>query len=135
MPSLPKNAGDIMVFATVGEVRAVVHTSTLKDEDILGIINEISKEILVRAGTTDESNPLLISAGKNAIYAAVLRRMKFTGELAARVKHGSGEQQNDINQEIRYYEDNSNRYLRKYLYSANTRLYGRVGIGSVNHKI
>lgn len=124
-----------MVFATVGEIRAVVHTSTLEDEDIQGIINEISKEILARAGTTDESNELLVIAGKNAIYAAVLRRMKITGELAARVVQGNGEQQNTADQDIQAYEDKSSQYLRKFLYSANARLYGRVGRGTVNARI
>ncbi len=124
-----------MSFATVDQIRAVIFTSTLTDEDLQAISNEVSAEILAKAETSDDTNPLVVIAGKNAIYAAVLRRMKMTGELAARIKHGNGEQQNDINQEIRFYEDNSNKYLRKYLYSANARLYGRVGLGTVNNQI
>lgn len=124
-----------MGFATVTQVKKVVFTSTLEDEDIQGIIDEITAEILARAKSTDESNPLLIVAGKNAIYAAVLRRMKETGELAARVKQGNGEEQNTPDQDIQAYEDKASQYLRKFLYSVNARLYGRAGRGTVNNRI
>jgi hypothetical protein len=124
-----------MVFATVQEVRAIIYTSTLTDEDIQDLINEVSKEILDRAKTTDESDELLKVAGKNAIYAAVKRKMKDTGELAARVKHGNGEQQNTPDQDIQAYEDKSSLYLRKYFFSFNARLYGRAGRGTVNNRI
>jgi hypothetical protein len=61
--------------------------------------------------------------------------MKITGELAARVKHGNGEQQNTPDQDIQAYENESSRFLRKFLYSTNARLYGRTGRGTVNARI
>lgn len=124
-----------MAFATVSDIRAVIYTSTLTDEDLQGIITVVSAEILARAEATDDSNELLKIAGRNAIYAATKRRMKDTGELAASVKQGSGEQQNTTDQDIRYYEDKVSLYLRKYLFSSGARLYGRAGPGTVNARI
>lgn len=127
-----------MVFATVTEVRAIIYTSTLKDEDIQELINVVSAEINRRAGTTDESDDDLITAGKNAIYAAVKRKMKDTGELAARVKSGIGEQQNTADQDILDYKNESEKALRKYLYKTSPRrkpIYGRAGTGTVNNQL
>ena len=124
-----------MAFATVPEIRAVIYTSTLTDEDLQGIITVVSAEILARVEASDDSNELLKIAGRNAIYAAVKRRMKDTGELAASIKQGSGEQQNTTDQDIRYYEDKVSLYLRKYLFSSGARLYGRAGTGTVNARI
>jgi hypothetical protein len=64
--------------------------------------------------TTDETNPLVILAGKYAILAATLRRMKTTGEAAASIKTGNSQRQNTTDQVIDYYQKQADIYIEKY---------------------
>jgi ribosomal protein L12E/L44/L45/RPP1/RPP2 len=124
-----------VVLCSVAEVRAKVYTSTLTDADITNIITEVSEEILSRAGSTDESNSNLILAGKNASAAAVLRRMRTTGEMAANVRQGNSQQQNSIDQDIKDYEAKAELFLQKYMHRPSEGFVivsGRVGPEGVN---
>lgn len=129
-----------MVFATVTQVRAIVFTSTLKDEDIQEIINEVTTLVLDAAGTTDDTDKNIRVAGKNAIYAAVIRRAIETTEFAARVKKGSGEEQHDLAATIKFYEGEYKTHLDKFLNPLRTNpvsmlAYGRPGYKTVNNKL
>lgn len=124
-----------MGMCTADEIKARIYTGTLEDSDITALISEISEEILDRANTTDTGNKNLIQACKFATCAAVLRKMKTTGEMAARVKNGNAEQQNSIDQDIRDYEDKASYYLRKYLYASKRLIFGRSGPKTVNNRL
>jgi hypothetical protein len=121
-----------MALCSVADVRARIYTSTLVDADIIAIIADVSGEVYERAGLTDDSNATLILAGKNAAYAATLRRMRTTGELASRVKNGNSEAQNTIDKDIQDYEDKATFYIRKYRSSGFSIVSGRMGFGTVD---
>ena len=128
-----------MALCTFADVRAVVYTKTLTDADITAIISSVSDDILGMAGTTDESNAYLIIAGKNAAYAATLRRMKTTGELAATIKMGNSQQNNSPDSDIKVYEAKAEEYIEKYKDSVGIVNFslpcGRVGFGTVNAEL
>lgn len=128
-----------MVLCSVDEVRARVYSSTLTDSDILDIITEVSAEVLALAGATDSSNPLLILAGKNAAWAATLRKMKTTGEMAASIQQGNSQQQNTIDADIKAYDEKAAELIQKYKDSVKVRNvsipFGRVGFGTVNNTL
>ncbi len=128
-----------MVLCSVDEVRARVYSSTLTDSDILDIITEVSAEVLALAEATDSSNPLLILAGKNAAWAATLRKMKTTGEMAASIQQGNSQQQNTIDADIKAYEEKAAELIQKYKDSVKVRNvsipFGRVGFGTVNNTL
>jgi hypothetical protein len=128
-----------MVLCSVDEVRARVYSSTLTDSDILDIITEVSAEVLALAEVTDSSNPLLILAGKNAAWAATLRKMKTTGEMAASIQQGNSQQQNTIDADIKAYDEKAAELIQKYKDSVKVRNvsipFGRVGFGTVNNTL
>ena len=128
-----------MVLCSVDEVRARVYSSTLTDSDILDIITEVSAEVLALAEATDSSNPLLILAGKNAAWAATLRKMKTTGEMAASIQQGNSQQQNTIDADIKAYEEKAAELIQKYKDSVKVRNvsipFGRIGFGTVNNTL
>lgn len=128
-----------MVLCSVDEVRARVYSSTLTDSDILDIITEASAEVLALAEVTDSSNPLLILAGKNAAWAATLRKMKTTGEMAASIQQGNSQQQNTIDADIKAYDEKAAELIQKYKDSVKVRNvsipFGRVGFGTVNNTL
>lgn len=128
-----------MVLCSVDEVRARVYSSTLTDSDIHDIITEVSAEVLALAEATDSSNPLLILAGKNAAWAATLRKMKTTGEMAASIQQGNSQQQNTIDADIKAYEEKAAELIQKYKDSLKVRNvsipFGRVGFGTVNNTL
>ena len=103
-----------MVLCSVDYVKSKIFSSTLTDLDISNIITETSDEVLARCETTDETNPLVILAGKYAILAAVLRKMKTTGEAAASVKTGNSQRQNTTDLDIETYEKKADYYIEKY---------------------
>lgn len=128
-----------MVLCSVAEVRARVYSSTLTDSDILDIITEVSAEVLALAEVTASSNPLLILAGKNAAWAATLRKMKTTGEMAASIQQGNSQQQNTIDADIKAYDKKAAELIQKYKDSVkvlNVSIpFGRVGFGTVNNTL
>lgn len=103
-----------MALCDVDYVRAQIHTGTLSDADITNIITETSADILTECNTTLETNPLVILAGKYAILAAVLTRMKTTGEMSASVTIGNGQRQNTTDIDIARYEKKSQAYIARY---------------------
>ncbi len=128
-----------MALCSVPDVRARVYTSTLTDFDISDIITDVTEEILGLAESTDESNPLLILAGKNAACAATLRKMRTTGEMAANKKRGNAQEQNTIDQDIKDYEAKAEMLIQKFkdsvTYSNFSLASGRMGYGTVNDEL
>ena len=103
-----------MALCDVDYVRAHIHTGTLSDEAITDLITEITEDILAQCNTTSESNPLVILAGKYATLAAVLTRMKTTGEMAASVTTGNGQRQNTTDVDIERYEKKAHACIAQY---------------------
>lgn len=128
-----------MALCSVADVRAAIYTKTLTDADITAIISSVSDDVLGMAESTDETNAYLIIAGKNAAYAATLRRMKSTGEQAASRKFGNDQENNAPDSDIKAYESKSLEFIEKYKDSiriANFSLpCGRVGYGTVNAEL
>ncbi|MDD4521689.1 MAG: hypothetical protein PHW84_01890 [Methanosarcina sp.] len=125
-----------MVLCSVTDVRSRIFTK-LADADILDIIQDVSEEVLGLAESTDESNVYLILAGKNAAYAATLRRMRTTGEMAASKRQGNAQESNTIDTDIKYYDSEKERYIQKYK-DANTDFSipsGRMGYGVVDNEL
>lgn len=123
-----------MSLCSVADIRAKIYTE-MTDYDIEDIINEVSEEVLELAGTTDISNSRIQLAGKYAAYAATLRRMRTTGELAASIKFGNSQQQNTIDADIAFYDQKSDLYIKKYKNSSFSLVSGRMGYGVVNHEL
>lgn len=123
-----------MALCSVADVRAKIYTK-MTDYDIEDIIDEVSKEVLDLAGTTDTSNSSIQLAGKYAAYAATLRRMRTTGEAAANIKHGNSQQQNTIDADITFYDQKSEFFLKKFRTSSFSIASGRMGYGTVNHEL
>jgi len=123
-----------MALCSVADVRAKIYTK-MTDYDIEDIINEVSKEVLDLAGTTDTSNSSIQLAGKYAACAATLRRMRTTGEAAANIKHGNSQQQNTIDADITFYDQRSAFFLKKFRTSSFSIASGRMGYGTVNHEL
>jgi len=128
-----------MALCSVADVRAVIYTKTLTDADITALITSVSANVMGMSGGTDESNAYLIIAGKNAAYAATLRRMKSTGELAASQKFGNSQQNNAPDSDIAAYEEKADVYIEKYKDSVRLSNFslprGRVGYGTVNSEL
>lgn len=128
-----------MALCSVADVRAVIYTKTLTDADITALIASVSADVLDEAGGTDESNAYLKIAGRNAAYAATLRRMKSTGELAASKKFGNSQQNNAPDPDIKAYEEKAYVYIEKYKDSVRLSNFslpcGRVGYGTVNSEL
>lgn len=128
-----------MVLCSVADVRAVVYTKTLTDADITALIASVSSDVLGMAGSTDETNAYLVIAGKNAAYAATLRRMKSTGELAASIKYANSQQNNSPDSDIKAYEAKSEEYIERFKESSRLLNFslprGRVGYGTVNAEL
>jgi hypothetical protein len=103
-----------MALCSVDYVRSKIFSKTLTDSDIQDIITETSEDILSLCETTDESNPLVILAGKYAIRAAVLAKMKTTGELAASIKAGNSQRQNTADLDIERLEKKADIFIEKY---------------------
>ncbi len=123
-----------MVLCSIDYVRSKIFTSSLTDLDISNIISETSEDILTLCETTDETNPLIILAGKYAILAAVLRKMKTTGEMAASVKTGSTQRQNTTDADIELYERKADALISKYMAARSTTFTSPVfhaGFGTV----
>lgn len=127
--------GLYMVLCSVDDVRSRIYTSTLSDMDILNIITDVTIEVLDLADSTDESNSYLQLAGKYASYAATLRKMRTTGEMAANKKSGNSQEQNTIDQDISTYESKSAAYIKKYIDSTYFIVSGRMGYGTVNDEL
>ena len=123
-----------MALCSVADVRAKIYTK-MTDYDIEDIIDDVSKEVLDLAGTTDTSNSSIQLAGKYAACAATLRRMRTTGEAAANIKHGNSQQQNTIDADITFYDQRSAFFLKKFRTSSFSIASGRMGYGTVNHEL
>lgn len=128
-----------MVLCSVADIRAVIYTQTLEDADIAALIAGVSEDVMSMAGSTNESNAYLIIAGKNAAYAATLRKMKSTGELAASTKFGNSQQNNTPDVDIKAYEEKADFYIEKYKKSVRFTNFsvssGRMGFGTVNAEL
>lgn len=122
-----------MSLCSVDEVRAEVNPRSLTDEDITNLITRVTRSVEALSGGT--SGELLSLACVHLTAAAVLRKMRSNGELAARVKMGNCEQQNTIDQDIQDHETEAAKYMKKYRHSGKFSIpYGRVGIGTVNRE-
>jgi hypothetical protein len=103
-----------VALCTVDYVRSKI-TTILTDSDIKDIIDETSSDILTQCETTVETNTLIILAGKYAIIAATLSKMKTTGEMAASIKTGNSQRQNTTDIDIERYEKKSQSFISQYL--------------------
>lgn len=126
-----------MVLCSVDDVKAYFTSATLSDADYLAIITTVSAEVLTKAGTTDESNALLIQAGIHGSVATAMKRARSSGELAASVKQGNYQIQNTgLIEVINTHEKEKEAYIQQYKDSirrVNLSIpFGRIGYGTVN---
>ncbi len=119
-------------LCSVDDVRAIVFSTTVTDQDILNIISVASDEVLALANSTDTSNSLLRLACIYASAAVVAIRTKFTSEMAAQIVKGPYRQQNQIDPEIKRFEDKATAYIKKYRGTKYSIPYARAGVGNVN---
>jgi hypothetical protein len=106
-----------VALCTVDYVRSKISTQ-LTDLAISDIIDETSSDVLSMCETTDETNPLVILAGKYAILAATLQKMKTTGELAASIQTPGSSLQNTTDIDIDRYQKKADSYISQYRSSA-----------------
>lgn len=120
-------------MCSVADVKTLVSPQSLTDNDITSIITQATTEVANRARTSESNSDANLKTA--CIYtsaAHVLRKMKFSGELASSVKMGNSQQQNSIDSDIQAFEDLASRSIRMFLYSGASVPYGRVGPGTVN---
>lgn len=123
-----------MAWCTPDDVKSYVTPESVSDGEISDIIDLSYSELKIYVGDVVQDNTLKLA---NAHHAAanVIRKMKFTGELANSVKFGNNSQSNNVEADIKYHKDEALRLVKLYK-TANTGsgkiLYGRVGIGTVN---
>lgn len=125
-----------MVLCSVEEVRAEVSPRSLTNADIEDIIKRTSRAVATNSGGSvdDRNNENLNLACIHLSAAAVIRKMRANGELAARIKMGNSEQQNSPDADIQDHENQANTYIRKYRYASKYSVpYGRSGPGTVNN--
>lgn len=103
-----------MALCTVDYVKNQISTGSLSDADISDLIDDVTSDILAQCGTTLGTNPLVILAGKNAILAATLRKLKTTGELAASVSTANAQRQNTTDKDIDFYQKKAESYIKQY---------------------
>lgn len=126
-----------MVLCSVDDVKAYFTSATLSDADYLAIITTVSAEVLTKAGTTDESNALLIQAGIHGSVATAMKRARSSGELAESVKQGNYQIQNTgLIEVINTHEKEKEAYIQQYkdsIMRVNLSIpFGRIGYGTVN---
>jgi hypothetical protein len=103
-----------MAICSVADVRAKIYSASLSDAEITALITEVSEDVLTLCNTSVDTHTTVILAGKYAILAAVLRRMKTTGEMAANVQTPEYRQQNTIDLDIERYEQKSAALIAQY---------------------
>lgn len=128
-----------MALCTATELRYMIDSKTLTDTDYGNIIGLVSLEVVSRAGGSADVNSTdanLKLAGLHLAAAAVLRKMRVTGEMAASVKRGNSSQNNDPDSDIISHEAKAGFFIIRYRFEtagASTSVaYGRVGPGTVN---
>jgi len=126
-------------ICSVEDIRTVINTYTLSDDDLQSILDLAHQEVFSKAGSTDENNPDLQLAIRYTACAYTLKKMRTTGELAASVKLGNDTRQNSPDKDIQTYEDNASYHIRKFLNAAQyenfSGIFGRTGYGTVNNTI
>ena len=104
-----------MALCSVEDVRAHANPTHISDLEILNIISVVSTEILTIAGSTDETNPLLIQAVIHAAAATVLKRARAIGELASSLDTPESKITfTGIIEEIKQHERDRDRFLALY---------------------
>lgn len=124
-----------MAMCTVADVKAIVSPKTVTDAEITSIIALVSGDIAADTGaSTSSTDSILIRACTHLSAALVLRKMKYTGELASQRQIGDSSRSNSVTADIAFHVERGTHYVNQYI-SANTDfsiIYGRVGIGTVN---
>lgn len=124
-----------MALCSIADVRAFASPVSVADADITAIIALVSDEVALKSGGSASSTDTNLKfAGIHASVAAVLKKARSNGELAARIKNGNAEAQNTIDSDIQKHEDEALYYIRKYKSSSSSFSIasGRVGYGTVN---
>jgi hypothetical protein len=104
-----------MSLCSVDDVRVHVDPKKITDIEIANIILRSSREVLTKAGSTDETNSYLIEAGVHAAAAMTLKLARSRGELAASVKTPNYEQNNSgIDDEIKQHEKDRDEFIVSY---------------------
>ena len=129
-----------MALCSIADVRAFASPASVSDADITAIIALVSDEIAAKSGGSASSTDTNLKfAGIHASVAAVLKKARSNGELAASVDTGNYKQSNTgLISEIKEHEDAADVYIRKYLYVSMSSFaipYGRVGRGTVNAEL
>lgn len=122
-----------MALCSVDYVRSKI--STIQTDEILSnLIDETTEDVLAQCETTDESNPLIILAGKYAALASLLRYMKTTGELAASIETPGSKMQNTTDIDIARYDQKSEGYIQQFR-AANSFTYSNpsYNVGFTSH--
>jgi hypothetical protein len=124
-----------MALCSAAEVKVYAPSNKLTDTDYENIINIKSKEIAQKArGSADASgNSDLNLACIHASAAQALWVMQINGELAASVKLGNDQTNNNIGPDIQDHEAQAEFYIKKYRAAAGISIpYGRTGPGTVD---
>ncbi len=128
-----------MALCTVADIQAFVKPASVVDTDITAIISLISDEIAAKSGGSSSSTDVNLKfAAIHAGVAAVLKKARSNGELAAGVDTGTYKQQNTgLIDEINTHETEAERYIKKYIASAGSYSFGsgRMGFGTTNAEL
>jgi hypothetical protein len=121
-----------MSMCSATEIRAFVSPKKTTDTEIEALITILQPQILAAAKTSYTGDANLKTCLIFSVCSKLLRKMKFSGELAANKKIGSAQQQNSIDQDIQDFEAQAKEALRAYQASNFKIVYGRAGPGTVD---
>lgn len=126
-----------MALCSVASVKAIVTPKTVSDTEIGNAIDHASSVIALDTGaSTDASDNVTLNLACVHLSAAyVLRKMKYTGELAAQVGYSDQSQSNNVEQDIAHHHTLAAQYIKKYIYSVSSYppiQYARVGPRTVD---
>ena len=123
-----------MALCTVSEVKALVSPKKISDAEISALIDVISILIVGRVGgaVSDSGDADKKTAAIFLTCSSLIRKMKFSGELAANIKIGNSQQQNAVDTDIENYDKQAEKAIKKIQSRGFSVIYNRVGPGTVD---
>ena len=128
---------NVVALCSVASVKAIVTPNTVSDTEIGNAIDHATSVIALDTGaSTDASDNVTLNlACIHLSTAYVLRKMKYTGELASSVAYSDQSRSNKVDEDIAHHHTLSAQYIKKYNYSVSSYpliQYARVGPRTVD---
>jgi hypothetical protein len=126
-----------VVLCSIDDVRAYINPVSVDALEISHIIQAVTKDVLAKAGTANDSNSYLVQAGIHGSVAATIKLARSKGELAGSVETPESKISNTgLIEEIKQHENDRDEYIQLYINSIRYANFaiptGRIGYKTVN---